>query len=77
MLLHMLNDKNLIVGTGSACSSNAKHRYNKIVLECGYDEKKADGVIRISFSPETTEEEINAAANILNETGLDLARRMK
>ena len=77
VLLHMLNDKNLIVGTGSACSSNAKHRYNKIVLACGYDEKTADGVIRISFSPETTEEEINAAANILNETGLDLARRMK
>lgn len=77
VLLHMLNDKNLIVGTGSACSSNAKHRYNKIVLACGYDEKTADGVIRISFSSETTEEEINAAANILNETGLDLARRMK
>ena len=77
VLLHMLNDKNLIVGTGSACSSNAKHRYNKIVLACGYDEKTADGVIRITFSPETTEEEINAAANILNETGLDLARRMK
>ena len=77
VLLHMLNDKGLIVGTGSACSSNAKHRYNKIVLACGYDEKTADGVIRLSFSQETTEEEIKKAAEILNETGLDLSRRMR
>ena len=77
VLLHMANDKNLIVGTGSACSSNAKHRYNKIVLACGHDEKTADGVIRISFSPETTEEEINKAVEILNDVGLDLTRRMK
>ena len=29
ILLHMANDKGLIVGTGSACSSNAKSRYRK------------------------------------------------
>ena len=77
ILLHMANDKGLIIGTGSACSSNAKHRYNKIVLACGYGEDLADGVIRLSFSPETTEEEITTAAKLLNETACDLARRMK
>ena len=77
ILLHMANDKGLIVGTGSACSSNAKNRYSKVVLACGYDEKTADGVLRLSFSPQTTEEEIKRAAEILNEIGRDLSRRMK
>ena len=77
ILLHMANDKGLIVGTGSACSSNAKNRYSKVVLACGYDEKVADGVLRLSFSPETTQDEIQQAIDILNEIGRDLRRRMK
>ena len=77
ILLHMANDKGLIVGTGSACSSNAKSRYSRVVLACGYDTKTADGVLRLSFSSETTEEEIVKAANILNEIGRDLKRRMQ
>ncbi len=77
ILLHMANDKGLIVGTGSACSSNAKMRYSKVVLSCGYDEKTADGVLRLSFSKATTEEEIEKAAEILNEIGNDLKRRMQ
>ena len=77
ILLHMANDKGLIVGTGSACSSNAKSRYSRVVLACGYDTKTADGVLRLSFSSETTEEEIIKAANILNEIGRDLKRRMQ
>jgi cysteine desulfurase len=77
ILLHMANDKGLIIGTGSACSSNAKHRYSKVILACGYDEKTADGVLRLSFSPQTTEEEIVAAAEILNEIGCTLTKKMK
>jgi cysteine desulfurase len=77
ILLHMANDQGLIVGTGSACSSNAKTRYSKVVLACGYDEKTADGVLRLSFSPQTTEEEIQKAAAILNEVGRDLKKRMQ
>lgn len=77
ILLHMADDKGLIIGTGSACSSNSKNRYSKVVLACGHDEKTADGVLRISFSPQTTEEEVVQATEILNEIGLDLSRRMK
>ena len=77
ILLRMANDKGLIIGTGSACSSNAKTRYNKVALACGYDEKTADGVLRLSFSPETTAEEIERAATILNEIGQELKRRMQ
>ncbi len=77
VLLHILNDKGVIVGTGSACSSNAKTRYSKVVLACGHDEKTADGVLRLSFSPQTTEEEIEQAIVILNDAGRELKRRMQ
>ncbi len=77
VLLHLANDRGLIIGTGSACSSNAKMRYSKVILACGYDEKTADGVLRISFSSETTEEDVDGAIAILNEIGRELTRRMK
>ena len=77
VLLHMADDKGLMIGTGSACSSNAKTRYSKVILACGHDEKTADVVLRISFVPQTTKEEIEEAAKILNEIGKDLQRRMK
>ena len=71
ILLHMADDKGLLIGTGSACSSNSKNRYSRVVLACGYDEKTADGVLRLSFSPSTTEEEAIKAAQILNEAAAD------
>ncbi len=77
VLLHLANDGGLIIGTGSACSSNAKTRYSKVILACGYDERTADGVLRLSFSPNTTEEEIVQAGEILNEIARDLQKRMK
>ncbi|MGN0824359.1 MAG: cysteine desulfurase family protein [Candidatus Coproplasma sp.] len=68
IILHEVNDKGLIIGTGSACSSNEKKRYSRVILSCGIDESLADGVLRLSFSSETTEQEIEKAAQILNET---------
>lgn len=68
IILHEANDKGLIIGTGSACSSNSKKRYSRVILACGIDGESADGVLRLSFSPENTVEEIEKAAEILNET---------
>lgn len=65
-ILHEADDKGLVIGTGSACSSNQKKRYSRIILACGVRESAADGVLRISFSPENTTEEIERAAEILN-----------
>lgn len=67
-VMHELNDRGLIVGTGSACSSNVKRRYSRVILACGLDESTADGVLRISFSPENTLQEVLKAAEIMNET---------
>ncbi len=66
VLQRMLWDRGLCVGTGSACSS--KKRFSRIMTACGYGEDVLDGVLRMSFSPATTEEEIRAAAVILNST---------
>lgn len=68
IILHEVNDKGLIIGTGSACSSNSKKRYSRIILSCGISEETADGVLRLSFSPENTQDEVIKAAEILNET---------
>lgn len=77
ILLHKVNDQGLLIGTGSACSSNAKRRYSRVILACGYDEQTADGVLRLSFSPETTLEECCAAAEILNGCAKELKREME
>lgn len=74
VLQHMADDRGVLIGTGSACSS--RHRYSRVILACGYGEKIADGVIRISFSPETTEEECKEGAALINECARELAKRM-
>ena len=76
ILLHMAEDRGLLIGTGSACSSNAKNRYSKVVLSMGYSEAVADGFIRLSFSANTTENEIASATQILNEIVEELRKRM-
>lgn len=65
-VMHELNDRGLIVGTGSACSSNSKKRYSRVLLACGVKENMADGALRISFSAENTAQEIEEAAEIMN-----------
>jgi len=68
IILHEVNDKGLIIGTGSACSSNEKKRYSRVILSCGISEEDADGILRLSFCSDTTEQDITEAAEILNET---------
>ncbi len=65
-ILHEADDKGLIIGTGSACASHEKKRYSRVILSCGVKESLADGILRISFCPENTEEEVTEAAEILN-----------
>ena len=65
-ILHEADDAGLIIGTGSACSSNEKKRYSRVILACGVNEHTADGILRLSFSPDNTIEEVVRAAAILN-----------
>lgn len=66
-ILHEADDLGIIIGTGSACSSNDKKRYSRVILACGTDENLADGILRLSFSPENTVEEVTEAAKVLNQ----------
>ena len=64
ILQRELWDRGVAVGTGSACSS--KKPFSRVIEACGYGEEALYGVLRISFSPATTEEEIEKAAQALN-----------
>ena len=64
VLQRMLWDRGVAVGTGSACSS--KKPFSRVLEACGYEKPVLYGVLRMSFSPQTTEEEIEEAAHILN-----------
>jgi len=67
VLLHALEAIGIYVSTGSACSSNKKkHQY---VLEAiGLQESYREGTIRISFSEENTEEDVDKAIYKIEET---------
>ena len=66
IVMHALESQGVIVGNGSACSS--KNRFSRVIENCGYDNLTLDGVVRISFSTETTMEECLTAIDIINKT---------
>ena len=66
VIMHALENEGIIVGNGSACSS--KNRFSRVIEACGYDNVILDGVVRISFSTETTLDEAVFCAQKLNET---------
>ena len=65
-ILHEADDRGLIIGTGSACSSNNNKRYSRVILACGVGEEVADGILRLSLGSETCESDVVQAAAILN-----------
>lgn len=56
VLLHMLEEFDIYVGNGSACS--AKHQDNRILKSMGVNSDYIKGTIRVSFSEFNTIEEI-------------------
>ena len=70
VLMHILEQENIIVGNGSACSS--KNKYSRIIESCGYDKNVLEGVIRISFSCENTIEQAKKLVESLNLNGKKL-----
>ncbi len=74
VLQRMLWDRGVVVGTGSACSS--KHRFSRVILACGYPKDVADGVLRLSFSRDSTREEALQAARACNEAASEFSERV-
>lgn len=65
IILHLMEDNGVLIGTGSACSKNSDSR---VLKECGYPQDVLKGVLRVSFSPFNTVEEVVYAREKLNES---------
>lgn len=63
VLLHMLEKYDIIVGTGSACSSKSKH--SRLSQAIGLADRYAEGILRISFSKYNTADEVKLLADKL------------
>ena len=62
VMLHALEERNVYVSTGSACSSK-KLKVSGVLTNMGIPAARAEWAIRFSLSPHTTEEEIDYAAS--------------
>ena len=56
VLVHLLEDKGIIIGTGSACSAQKAH--TRVPIALGLSKEYFDGMIRISISNSTTFEDV-------------------
>lgn len=64
IMLHFLEQKDIYVSSGSACSKGAQ---SGVLTEFGVKREDADGALRISMTSETAEEELTAFAEALKE----------
>lgn len=62
----------VLVGIGSACSSNHARNKGRVLRALGYGDDIINGALRFSFSPQTTVEEIRTAAKAVNEVVQEL-----
>lgn len=70
-LLHFLEMKNIFVSSGSAC---AKGELSYVLKALGLDKTRIDSALRLSFSKDTTKEDIDCALTALGEAVLRLRR---
>lgn len=66
VLLHTLEDRNIFVSAGSACSSN-KPAVSATLQAIKVKKEYLDATVRFSFSPENTLEEVDYCLEVLEE----------
>ena len=72
-MLHYLSSEGIFVSSGSACSSNGGH-LSSALTSYGRSDAEADSSIRISFSKDNTEEDVDALTEALAQGLTKLAR---
>ena len=72
-MLHSLEEHDIFVSSGSACS---KGKISSVPDSFGLSADRADSTIRVSFSMETTEDDIDRLADEI-ENGIARFRRTK
>lgn len=75
VLLHLLEEKNIYVSNGSACSSK-KNKMSYVLKSIGLTPKEIEGAIRFSFNEDNSFEEVDYTIEILNKS-LQMLRRLK
>lgn len=65
VLLHMLEEEEIYVSSGSACS---KGQYSRVLSALGIDKKYMDGAIRFSFSNEITKKDLDFTLKVLKDS---------
>ena len=71
-MVHCLEDKGIIVGTGSAC--NSKKSTKRIPQALGIDGSFAEGMMRISFDKNSSIEDVDAFVDALKESLSELVK---
>lgn len=72
VILHSLEQKNIYVSSGSACSSNKHKNLSHVLKAMKIPQAFEEGAIRVSMSQLTTEEEVDALIKALHEVIPDL-----
>lgn len=75
VFLHMLEEKEIYVSTGSACSSKDK-KYSHVLKAIGLSNDEIEGTIRFSFNEFNTEYEVNETLEAIK-TSVKFLRRVK
>ena len=77
VLLHLLEEQNIYVATGSACTSKSSAAHGSYVIKSlGLSNKEVESAIRFSFSYENTKEEVDYTIDLLKKS-LMFLRRVK
>ncbi len=71
IMLHYLEQFGIYVSSGSACSKGAK---SHVLAAFGYPAERIDTALRVSFSPETTIDDIDYFAEKLKEGSTSLMK---
>lgn len=66
VLLHSLEDRQIYVSAGSACSSN-KPAVSATLTGIGLDKELLDSTLRFSFSTDTTKEQLDYTVDVIDE----------
>lgn len=75
VILHMLEQSEIYVSTGSACSSNKKGQ-SHVLAAMGLAPKEIEGALRFSFSPYNTFEELDYTLDRLKKAVADNRKMM-
>jgi cysteine desulfurase len=77
VLLHLLEDRDIFVATGSACTSKSSVVAGSYVIKAlGLSNKEIESAIRFSFSKFNTKEEVDKVIEVLK-SSLTFLRRVK